>query len=95
MVEGLASIPGIRCRMPEGAFYAFPSVEGLIGKKAGEHVLEDDMAVASFFLEQARSAVVPGSAFGAAGYVRLSYATSQALIREGLTRIAAAVATLR
>jgi len=79
MVEGLASIPGIRCRMPEGAFYAFP----------------DAMAVASFFLEHARSAVVPGSAFGAPGFVRLSYATSQALIREGLSRIAAAVASLR
>jgi aspartate aminotransferase len=94
MVEGLASIPGIRCRMPEGAFYAFPSVEGLLGKKVGDQVLEDDMAVASFFLEHARSAVVPGSAFGAPGYVRLSYATSQALIREGLSRIAGAVAAL-
>ncbi len=95
MVEGLASIPGIRCRMPEGAFYAFPSVEGLLGKRAGEKVLEDDVAVASFFLEQGRCAVVPGSAFGAPGYVRLSYATSQTLIREGVSRIAAAVATLR
>jgi aspartate aminotransferase len=94
MVEGLASIPGIRCRMPEGAFYAFPSVEGLLGKRAGDLRLEDDMAVASFFLEHARSAVVPGSAFGAPGFVRLSYATSQALIREGLSRIAAAVASL-
>jgi aspartate aminotransferase len=94
MVEGLSALPGIRCRMPEGAFYAFPSVHGLLGKKAGGHVLEDDLAVSAFLLEQARCAVVPGTAFGAPGYVRLSYATSQAQIREGLSRIAAAIATL-
>ena len=95
MVEGLASIPGIRCRMPEGAFYAFPSVEGLVGKRAGEKILADDLDIASFFLEHARCAVVPGAAFGAPGYVRLSYAASQAQIREGVSRIADAVATLR
>jgi aspartate aminotransferase len=95
MVEGLRAIPGISCRMPEGAFYAFPSVKGLIGKSAGDVVLEDDVAVASWMLESARSAVVPGSAFGAPGYVRLSYATSQALIGEGLWRFGAAAAALR
>jgi aspartate aminotransferase len=94
MVNGLNAIPGISCRMPEGAFYAFPSVKGLIGKKAGAQVLADDTAVAAWMLEEARSAVVPGSAFGAPGYVRLSYATSRELIARGLERIAAAVATL-
>lgn len=95
MVEGLAAIPGLRCRMPEGAFYAFASVEGLIGRRSGDRTLDDDLAVAQFFLEDARCAVVPGSAFGAPGFVRLSYATSRAKIDEGLARIAAAVATLR
>ncbi len=95
MVEGLRAIAGIQCRMPEGAFYAFPSIEGLLGKRAGEEPLEDDLAVSSFFLEQARCAVVPGSAFGAPGFVRLSYATSQAQIREGLARLAGAVESLR
>jgi aspartate aminotransferase len=94
MVEGLGAIPGIRCRMPEGAFYAFPSVQGLLGKRHGEHVLSDDMAVAAFLLDEARCAVVPGAAFGAPGYVRLSYAASQAQIREGVSRIAAAVTKL-
>jgi aspartate aminotransferase len=94
MVEGLAAIPGIRCRVPEGAFYAFPSVEGLLGKRHGDAVLADDMAVAAFLLDEARCAVVPGAAFGAPGYVRLSYAASQAQIREGVSRIAAAVAKL-
>ena len=96
MVNGLNGIPGIHCRMPEGAFYAFPSVKGLFGKKtASGAVLDDDMAVASWLLEDAKSAVVPGSAFGAPGYVRLSYATSRELISKGIERIAAAVATLR
>jgi aspartate aminotransferase len=95
MVEGLRKIPGITCRMPQGAFYAFPNVKGLYGKKAGERTLSDDVAVASWMLEDARCAVVPGSAFGAPGYVRFSYATSQALIAEGLARIATAAADLR
>jgi aspartate aminotransferase len=95
MVAGLRGIDGIDCRMPEGAFYAFPSVTGLYGKRAGDVVLEDDVAVASFFLEAAQSAVVPGSAFGAPGHVRLSYATSRELISKGMDRIRAAVATLR
>ncbi|GAB4209245.1 MAG: pyridoxal phosphate-dependent aminotransferase [Sandaracinaceae bacterium] len=94
MVEGLDAVPGIRCRMPEGAFYAFPSVHGLLGKRHGDQVLADDMAVAAFLLEEARCAVVPGAAFGAPGYVRLSYAASQAQIREGVSRIAAAVKSL-
>lgn len=94
MVAGLNAIPGIACRMPEGAFYAFPLVAGLIGKTGPSGVLTDDLAVAAFLLEVARVAVVPGSAFGAPGFIRLSYAASQANIREGLRRIAEAVASL-
>lgn len=95
MVAGLRSIDGVECRMPEGAFYAFPSVKGLLGRRAGDTVLDDDLAVASWMLEAAQSAVVPGAAFGAPGYVRLSYATSRELIAKGITRIRQAVSTLR
>ena len=95
MVSGLNALPGIRCRMPEGAFYAFPSVAGLYGKKAGMHELSDDIAVAKWLLEEARVAVVPGTPFGAPGYVRLSYATSTELIREGVKRIGDAIASLQ
>ena len=95
MVDGLRAIEGISCRMPEGAFYAFANVKALVGKRAQGTVLSDDVDVASFLLEHARCAVVPGSAFGAKGYIRLSYATSQAQIRKGIERIAAAVSTLR
>jgi aspartate aminotransferase len=94
MVDGLNAIPGIGCRMPEGAFYAFPNVEGLYGKTCASGVLNDDIAVASFLLDEARCAVVPGSAFGAPGFIRLSYATSQKLIREGLDRMEKAIRTL-
>jgi len=95
MVDGLNGVPCIQCRMPEGAFYAFPSVRGLIGKRdAAGKTLENDVDVTTFLLETARVAVVPGTAFGAPGYVRLSYAASQKQIAEGIARIASAVATL-
>jgi len=96
MVDGLNALSGIRCRMPEGAFYAFPSVEGLLGKKTAEgKTLESDLDVTAYLLDAARVAVVPGAAFGAPGYVRLSYAASQKQITEGLSRIATALAALR
>ncbi len=94
IVDGLNAIDGVRCREPEGAFYAFPSVEGLIGKKAGDTVFEDDLAVSQWLLESARCAIVPGTAFGAPGYLRMSYATSMENIQEGLRRVAAAIAEL-
>lgn len=95
MVGGLRSVPGITCRMPEGAFYAFPSVKGLVGRRAGGGtVLADDVAVAAWMLEAARCAVVPGSAFGAPGYVRLSYATSRDQIDEGVRRLTEAARSL-
>jgi aspartate aminotransferase len=95
IVDGLNAIDGIRCRAPEGAFYAFPSVQGLLGKQAGETPLADDLAVSRYLLDEAGCAVVPGAAFGAPGYLRLSYATSMDNIRRGLQRIGEAVAKLR
>ena len=94
MVDGLNAIDGIDCRVPEGAFYAFPSVRGLLGRRAGKLTLDDDLAVAKFFLETARCAVVPGTAFGAPGFMRLSYAAGTETLRAGLSRIAEAVRTL-
>ena len=82
MVEALNSIPGVRCRLPKGAFYAFPNVEKLMEKAN----VDSDVELASILLEEARIAVVPGSAFGMNGYLRLSYATSMEDIKEGLSR---------
>ena len=94
IVEGLNAIDGISCGMPEGAFYAFANVQELIGKKAGGKTLENDIELAGYLLEEARCAVVPGTAFGAPGFVRISYAASNEMIREGLSRIGEALSKL-
>ncbi|MEO2064984.1 MAG: pyridoxal phosphate-dependent aminotransferase [Desulfurobacteriaceae bacterium] len=87
MVETLNQIPGVSCIMPKGAFYAFPNVKELL--KLGN--FKDDWELAEFLLERAKIAVVPGSAFGYPGYLRLSYATSMENIEEGLKRFKEAV----
>ena len=99
IIAGLNALPGIRCVMPRGAFYAFPNVSGLFGRTwrraEGPTVLASSLDVTAFLLEAARVAVVPGRDFGSDAHVRLSYATSDALISEGLARMAAALATLQ
>ncbi|MEM9192783.1 MAG: pyridoxal phosphate-dependent aminotransferase [Myxococcota bacterium] len=94
IVNGLNAIDGIECAMPVGAFYAFPDVTKLIGKSANGTVLADDLAFARYLLDEARCAVVPGSAFGAPGYLRVSYAASNDDLREGLRRMGDAIAKL-
>jgi len=98
IIGGLNALPGVRCGMPKGAFYAFANVSGLFGrtwrKPEGPVTLKSSLDVTAFLLEQARVAVVPGRDFGSDGHVRLSYATSDALISEGLERMAGALATL-
>lgn len=95
MVEGLNGIRGITCRVPEGAFYAFANVKALIGKQGGGKKLETDLEIAGYLLDEARCAVVPGTEFGAPGFVRISYAASTDTIREALRRIDEAVRKLR
>ncbi len=95
MVEGLRSIPGVRCRMPEGAFYAFADVTGLYGLRWGDRELRSDVDIAAWFLEEVHAATVAGTPFGAPGYVRFSYACSEAEIDEGLGAIRARVQAAR
>jgi aspartate aminotransferase len=88
IVEGLRAIPGVTCEMPGGAFYAFPNVAAHLANGAGGHALAKDTSeLAKQLLDRARVAVVPGDAFGASGYLRLSYATSLERIEEGLRRL--------
>jgi aspartate aminotransferase len=94
IVDGLNSIPGFRCAEPGGAFYAFPNVSALYGKRWGDRVIHGSDAFAEYLLEVARVAVVPGSGFGADENIRLSYACSLDTIRNGLARIAEAVQAL-
>jgi len=95
MVTGLRSVPGVRCRLPDGAFYAFADVSGLYGLRAGEKTLATDEDVAFWLLDAAHVAAVPGSPFGAPGYLRFSYASSIETIDEGLAAFRGAVEKLR
>jgi len=92
VVERLNAIPGVACLMPLGAFYAFPNITGLLGKKYQGHVISSSSQLAEYLLESARVALVDGAGFGAEPYMRISYATSMDNLRTGLDRIAAALA---
>ena len=82
ILKGLRAIPGISCTAPEGAFYVFPNISAHLNAE-----MPTDTAAAKLLLEREYVAVVPGEAFGAPGYLRLSYATSLDRIEEGLRRI--------
>ena len=95
VVAALNALDGIDCPLPKGAFYTFASCAGLLGRAtpAGERI-ESDGDFCRLLLEQADVAVVPGSAFGLSPFFRISYATSEAELREALARIAGFVAAL-
>jgi len=89
LIPALNEIQGIECRMPEGAFYAFPNMKGLLGKE-----ITTSVALSKLLLDQARVVVTAGSSFGAEGYIRISYANSLDNIQRGVERIAEAVRPL-
>jgi aspartate aminotransferase len=95
MVAGLNKVPGVRCRKPEGAFYAFADCRGLYGIEHGGKAIASDDDVAFFLLDEAHVAAVPGGAFGAPGYVRFSYATSEERIDAGLEAMRRAIVGAR
>jgi aspartate aminotransferase len=96
MVRLLRAIPGVTCREPKGAFYAFPNVAAFVGKRTPEgSILDDDVQLCDWLVEVGKVAVVPGSGFGAPGFVRLSYACSMANIENGVGRLASALGSLR
>ena len=88
----LGDIPGVVCPEPRGAFYAYPSVKGLLGKPLRGRISTTSAELAAVILDEAEVAVVPGEAFGTPGYLRLSYALSDADLAEGIGRIAKLVA---
>ena len=94
IVERLSSIRGIACRKPEGAFYVFPNIRGLLNKTGRGKQLSSPCAIADYLLEEAKVAVVPGEDFGSDEHIRCSYATSLEDIERGCSRIAAAVQKL-
>jgi aspartate/methionine/tyrosine aminotransferase len=89
MHKMLTAIPGVTCMEPQGAFYCFPNVRGLLGRDIGGKVATNSMELADLVLDVAKVAFVPGEAFGAPGYARFSFALGDADLIEGMERLAA------
>ena len=87
LLKRLEAIEGVSCTNPQGAFYVFPSIKGLLGKSAGDVPITDSMSFCNALLDQVQVAAVPGEAFGHDDHIRLSYATSLENIEKGLDRI--------
>jgi aspartate/methionine/tyrosine aminotransferase len=87
----LSGIEGVRCREPEGAFYCFPSFEAILGREIGGRTIASTLDLCALLLDTAKVAMVPGEAFGAPGYCRLSFALGDDDLGEGLRRIATAL----
>jgi len=95
MVLGLLrEIPGLKVNEPEGAFYVFPDISNFMGKKVGDTVISNSEDFCIYMLNHAHVALVPGGAFGAEGYFRMSYAASEAQLREAISRIKQAISKL-
>jgi aspartate/methionine/tyrosine aminotransferase len=88
MVAMLRSIDGVTCQDPQGAFYAFPNLTGLLGRPLRGRVADTTLDLAAILLDEVNVAIVPGEAFGAPGYARLSFALSDENLAEGLGRVA-------
>lgn len=96
VVDSLNAIDGIDCRRPEGAFYTFPSCSGLLGRTTPDgRRIASDRDFCAYLLQAAKVAVVPGSAFGASPFFRISYASSRAELTEALSRIGQACSSLQ
>lgn len=95
VVRLAADIPGFKVNRPQGAFYLFPEVSQLIGKRYGDNVIASSGDLAMYLLDHAHVATVDGAAFCAPGYIRFSYATSEAQIEEAMKRIREAVSKLK
>ena len=94
IVEGLNTIPGLSCSMPAGAFYAFPNIQGVLGKRGPTGPITSPTDLATYLLKDAHIAVVPGEPFGSQSHMRLSYATSMETIGRGVDRLRAALQKL-
>jgi aspartate/methionine/tyrosine aminotransferase len=87
MVRMLQEAPGVECPEPLGAFYCFPSVKGVLGRSLRGRTPQTSAELAELVLDEAEVAVVPGEAFGAPGYFRLSYALGDDDLVDGVTRL--------
>ena len=88
MHEMLSAIPGVTCLEPQGAFYCFPSFEGVLGREIAGRTPTTSLELCELLLDEAKVAIVPGEAFGAPGYARFSFALGDDDLVEGIERIA-------
>ncbi len=96
LVAGLNAIEGVKCGMPNGAFYAFWDMRAWLGAKTPQGgSIQSDIDLATYLLDEALCALVPGTAFGAPGFLRMSYAASEETLNEGLKRIGKALSALQ
>ncbi len=95
MLSLLKEIPGFKLNIPEGAFYIFPEISGLLNTTDGETEIKNADDLCMYLLNKAHVGLVPGEAFGAPGYIRISYATSEEKLTEAAKRIKAAVLNLK
>ncbi len=91
VVDALQKMPGVTCQPGHGTFYTFPNMEGVIQRA---EKINDDLDLADYLLQTAEVAIIPGSAFGAPGYIRISYATSMKNLEEAMKRIKTALAKI-
>lgn len=95
LISLMKEVPGIKVNNPGGAFYLFPEVSSYFGKKHGEKVIKDAKDLCMYLLNVGHVAMTPGGAFGAPDYIRLSYATSEDVIRDAVSRIKKALSELK
>ncbi len=95
MIHQLQKIPGVSCRQPEGAFYAFPNIASYFDKEYNGTYIRNSYGLAYYLLKEAHVVLVPGAAFGADRFVRISYATSMDQIEKGMARITEALQKLK
>ena len=94
MVGWINEIDGFELNTPPGAFYVFPRIEALLGKRFGDRKIDTALDLSMYLLEVGLVSTVPGDAFGLPGYIRFSYAASEADLEEAIKRVKAAVAQL-
>ncbi|MBI5855385.1 MAG: pyridoxal phosphate-dependent aminotransferase [Nitrospirae bacterium] len=94
MVQRLNQMPGVHCRLPQGAFYAFPNVSGVLHRRGPQGLLTTPADLATYLLTDARIAVIPGEPFGSSAHLRLSYATGYEAVATGMDRMEAALRKL-
>ena len=94
MTDRLNAMEGVQCVLPAGAFYTYPDVAALYGRRAGDRRIGDSVALCQYLLDEARVACVPGAGFGTGPHIRLSYATSMEQIERAMDRVAEGLARL-